>query len=132
MLALIMLLLGSATVAHAQPPAAASPLQACLAGDTPTAGGLDHVTGCYKAAYARDDQRLSAEYQALEGRLKDKHIPVASLSQGQAAWRAYRDQWCAFEGKGDVDLEARATTALMCKVEVTEAQLDRLEHAYQR
>jgi uncharacterized protein YecT (DUF1311 family) len=136
LLALTAILLGGGAVARADPPAppapAPSPLQACLANDTPSEGGLDHVTACYKAAFERVDGKLAAEYQALEARLKAKHVTAPALVEGQRAWRLYRDKWCAFEGLGEADAEARASTELMCRVEVTQAQLDRLRYAYQR
>jgi uncharacterized protein YecT (DUF1311 family) len=124
-------MLGGASMAHAAPPSA-SPLQQCLADAKPSEDGLQHVTGCYQAAYARVDHALDAEYKALQARVKAAHVSAPSLAGGQQAWRRYRDTWCAFEGVGEADAQARGSTVLMCRVEVTQSQLDRLRHAYQR
>ena len=125
------LMLGAVPMARAEV-SAASPLQQCLAHDKPSEDGLLHVTTCYQAAFDRVDHQLNVEYKALQARLQAEHVPTLSLSQGQSAWHVYRDKWCAFEGVGEADVEARSSTALMCRVEVTQAQLERLRQAYQR
>lgn len=131
LLASLVLMLGVVPMAGAAPPSA-SPLQQCLAGAKPSEDGLQHVTACYQAAYARIDHQLDVEYQALQAHLKTRRVPASSLVEGQRAWHAYRDKWCAFEGFGEADAQALGSTVLMCRVEVTQAQLDRLRHAYQR
>jgi len=131
LVALCVLVSGGVAMAHAAPPSA-SPLQQCLAGAKPSEDGLQHVTGCYQAAYARADHALDIEYKALQARVKAGRVPAPSLAGGQQAWRVYRDKWCAFEGVGEADAQARGSTVLMCRVELTQAQLDRLRHAYQR
>ena len=128
---LFVAMLSGASMAHAAPPSG-SPLQRCLADAKPSEDGLQHVTGCYQAAYARIDHALDAEYKALQARMKAARVSAPSLAGGQQAWRLYRDKWCAFEGVGEADAQAHSSTVLMCRVELTQAQLDRLRHAYQR
>lgn len=102
-------------------------LEKCLAAKTGLSGG-DQVTGCYNAALARIDARLTTEEHNLAGKAAAAKVS-APLVEGMHAWRAYRESWCSFEQKLESDPLARPSTGLMCRYELGQYQLTRMSQA---
>jgi uncharacterized protein YecT (DUF1311 family) len=107
-------------------PGADPQLEHCLA----TAQGIAPVRLCYKTALARVDAAVAERMASLPARLRAGHVPPAALAKGDAAWKAYRNSWCAFEEAAEHDAGARDTTGLQCRVELGQDHLARLKHAY--
>jgi uncharacterized protein YecT (DUF1311 family) len=114
-------------------PAAVQPgdiqLGRCLAQSTGSTPGLVHVQGCYQSAQVRIDSALDRERLAAHAKLKASRLSPATLDAGEAAWRTYRDKWCAFEAAAEHDPGSRSVTGLQCRVELSQAHLSRLRGA---
>jgi uncharacterized protein YecT (DUF1311 family) len=121
-----LLLLGSA-LASSDPATGGDPqLNQCLA----AAQGIAPVRSCYQSAFARVDLAITQQIVGLPARLPAGKVPPALVSEGEAAWKAYRDKWCTFEEAAERDAEARATTGLQCRVEISLDHLARLKEAF--
>ncbi len=121
-----------ATPVLSAPPARAgsdSPLERCLAQNAGATPGIVHVRGCYQAAQTRIDAALDKARTVTRGKLQANRLSPATLDSGEAAWRTYRDRWCAFEATAERDPGARAVTGLQCRVELSQAHLARLQGA---
>lgn len=129
LLLLASLLAAPAVSAPPARPGADPALDRCLAQSTGTTPGIIHVTGCYRAAQTRADTAIAAAYQMQQARLKARAVPPATLVAGEAAWRTYRDKWCAFESTAERDPGSREATGLECRVELSQAHLARLKGA---
>ena len=130
LLLLVSLMATPAFSATPHRPGPADPaLDRCLAQSPGATPGITHVLDCYRAAQARTDTAIAAAAQAQQARLKTLKMSPATLVAGEAAWRSYRDKWCAFESTTERDPDSREATGIQCRVEVSEAHLARLKGA---
>ena len=129
-LLLLMSLLAVPAFSAAPPRQGPDPaLDRCLAQSPGAAPALPHVLDCYHAAQTRADTAIAATFQAQQARLKTLRVSPATLIAGEAAWRSYRDKWCAFESTAERDPGSREATGLECRVEVSQGHLARLKDA---
>jgi uncharacterized protein YecT (DUF1311 family) len=118
---------------HAAPPTKPGPdgaLDKCLAQSAGPASGIAHVLTCYRAADTRVEAALASTYRAQGAKLKAGGVSTATLVAGEAAWKTYRDKWCAFEAAAERDPGSHEATGLECRVELSQAHLARFKGAY--
>lgn len=81
---------------------------------------------CEVGELSRQERRLNREYKKLQASLLNQGVDAAkALVVAERQWLAFREAWCAFEGKagGAPSPEFQRVT---CMAELTEAQANRL------
>jgi uncharacterized protein YecT (DUF1311 family) len=101
-------------------------LQVCM--DNVDLGALKNAQwiACEEAELSRQDRRLNIEYRKLQASLSDEGAEASkALVLAERQWLAFREAWCAFEGKTNSAPGPEFNRAA-CMADLTEAQANRL------